>query len=218
MFPRETQRHDRCIYPEDMTAAERTEWRACLVHYLRKLTFWSRRPPLLKSPYNTARVGEFQRVFPRVKVIHICRHPYQTYLSNMHLAEHGLSAFQVQEPSAGNNYRTRFLDQYRRMEDAFYRDARELPRGHVAEVRYEDLAAEPIAEIRRLYAELGLRYTLGFDIRLQRYLAGIAGYTKNRHPRLEPFVQAQIESRMAPYLDRWGYRESDATARSAKAA
>jgi hypothetical protein len=217
MFPRETARHDRCIYPEDMTDAERAEWRGAMLLFLRKLTFWRRRPPLLKSPYNTARVDEFRGMFPGVKAIHICRHPYQTYLSNMHLAEHGLSAFQVQDPASDDNYRTRFLDQYRRMEDSFYRDARRLNHGQVAEVRYEDLSANPVEEIRRLYAELGLPYTLAYDLRLRKYLAGLAGYTKNKHPRLEPAVQAKIDSRMGFYLDRWGYRE-EAAAPAAKAA
>ncbi|MCA9052328.1 MAG: sulfotransferase [Planctomycetaceae bacterium] len=217
-FPKETDRHDRCVYPDEMDETERQEWRDCLVLFLRKLTFWSRRPPLLKSPYNTARVGEFQLLFRDVKVVHICRHPYQTYLSNMHLAEHGLASFQVQEPDADDNYRSRFLDHYRRMEQSFYRDAARLPAGHVCEVRYEDLAADPLPEIQRIYASLGLPYTLAFDTRLRRYLRGIAGYRKNRHPQLDPVVQAKIESRMGPYLNRWGYRDDAESSRPARAA
>lgn len=217
MFPRETVRHDRCIYPDEMTDCERAEWRDALRLFLRKLTFWRRRPPLLKSPYNTARVGEFRGLFPGVKVVHICRHPYQTYLSNMHLAEHGLAAFQVQDPPPEDNYRARFLDQYRRMEDACYRDARKLPPGQFAEVRYEDLTAQPIDEIRRLYAELQLPYTLAFDLQLRKYLTGVSGYVKNKHPRLDPAVQQQIDRRMGYYLDRWGYRTpaADESARAA---
>lgn len=218
MFPRETARHDRCIYPADMTFVEREEWRDCLLLYLRKLTFWSRRPPLLKSPYNTARVGEFRLLFPQVKVIHICRHPYETYLSNMHLAEHGFAAFQLQDPARRDNYSTRFLDHYRRMEQTYDADAACLPAGHAAEVRYEDLAADPIAQVQRLYRGLGLTYTLRFDLRLRRYLASVADYKKNRHPRLDPATQARIDSRMGEYLVRWGYADASAEARPARVA
>lgn len=207
MFPRETARHDRFIFPQEMTFVERREWRDALQLYLRKLTFWRRRTPLLKSPYNTARVGEFRLLFPAVKVVHICRNPYQTYLSNMHLAEHGLAAFQVQEPSDDDNYRTRFLDQYRRMSDAYYVEAAKLAPGQTAEVRYEDLTANPIAEIRRLYGELGLTFTLQFETRLRRYLDSVAGYTRNRHPQLDPETQARIDASMGPYLTQWGYAQ-----------
>ncbi|MFV0445991.1 MAG: sulfotransferase family protein, partial [Planctomycetaceae bacterium] len=205
MFPRETARHDRFIFPGEMTFLERQEWCDALLLYLRKLTFWRRRTPLLKSPYNTPRVGEFRKLFPQVKVIHICRNPYQTYLSNMHLAEHGLAAFQLQDPQLQDNYRTRFLDQYRRMCDAYYAEAVKLPAGHAAEIRYEDLTADPVQEIRRLYAELGLSFTLQYETRLRRYLASLAGYTKNRHPQLDTETQAAIDDRMGRYLTQWGY-------------
>ena len=217
-FAKEIDRHDRCVYPDDMSEDERTEWRDCMTLFLRKLTFWRRRSPLLKSPYNTARVGEFQAMFPGVRVVHICRHPYKTYLSNMHLAEHGLASFQVQEPLDGDNYRTRFLDHYRRMEETYDRDSARLPSDSVSEVRYEDLAADPLPEIQRIYAELGLQYTVAFDARLRRYLRGIAGYRKNKHPQLDPLTQAKIDSRMAPWLNRWGYRKDTAEERPARAA
>lgn len=218
MLPRETARYDRCLHPEDLTPQEQTEWDRCVVHFLRKVTFWRRRPPLLKSPYNTARAGTFARLFPGARFIHICRHPYTTYLSNQHLAAEGLVAFQLQEPDPVDNYGTRFLDNYRTMEEAWYRDAARLPPGAAAEVRYEDLTRDPEGEIRRLYRELGLELSPQFEARLRRYLASVAGYTRNKHPQLPADVQARIDLVMGPYLDRWGYREPAAQSPSARAA
>ncbi|MEZ6066972.1 MAG: sulfotransferase [Planctomycetaceae bacterium] len=214
-FPRETARHDRYIYPGDMTAAERSEWGAAVMLFLRKLTFWRRRTPLLKSPYNTARFGEFRKILPGTKAIHICRHPYRTYLSNMHLAQEGLVAFQLQDPPADDGYSERFLGHYRRMEETFDHDVAALPRGSVAYVRYEDLVENPRDQLRRLYSELGLNWTAEFDERLQAYLAGVADYKPNRHPQLDAATRGAIEAAMGPYLDRWNYRDSQAETRRA---
>jgi hypothetical protein len=218
LFPREIDRFDRCIHPDDLTPAEQREWETCLLHFLRKVTFWRRRPPLLKSPYNTARVAAFQRLFPRAKFIHIYRHPQATYLSNRHLAAEGLVAFQMQDPDPHDNYVTRFLEHYRRQEEAFYRAAAALPPQAVAEVKYEALTADPLGEIRRLYAELGLEYSPVFDRRLRRYLESVADYTGNKHPRPSPEISAEIERHMGEYLDRWGYRSPPPTSLPSRAA
>ncbi len=217
LFPRQIDRFDRCIYWDALTPAEQREWESCLLHFLRKVTFWRRRPPLLKSPYNTARVTAFQRLFPRARFIHICRHPQATYLSNRHFATEGLVAFQMQDPDPQDNYVTRFLDHYRRQEDAFYGAAAALPPQSVAEVRYEALTADPLGEVRRLYAELGLEYSPRFDRRLRRYLETVADYTGNKHPRPTPEVSVEIERHMGVYLDRWGYRTTP-TSPAARAA
>jgi hypothetical protein len=214
-FPRETVRHDRYIYPEEMTEAERSEWRGAMLLFLRKLTFWRRRTPLLKSPYNTARLGEMSRLLPGTRAIHICRNPYQTYLSNMHLAKEGLVAFQLQEPEAECNYSSRFLEHYRRMEDCYTRDAARLPNGQVAQVRYEDLVRDPCGEIRRLYAELNLEFSAAFEERLTAYLAAEEGYRPNKHPQLPPVVKAAIDAAMGKYLLAWGYVEQPETGRRA---
>jgi hypothetical protein len=207
IFPRETRRHDRFIHPEDCTSAELAEWKRCLTLFLRKVTFWRRGSPLLKSPYNTARAGLFREMFPAAKFVHISRHPHKTYLSNMHLAEHGLAAFQLQDQPEEDGYKDRFLDHYRRMEDAWLRDSASLPEHDAIEIRYEDLVRDPVAEIRRIYATLQLEYTLKFDRRLRKYLTGLEGYRKNRHAPLPTEVQRQIDSAMAPYLARWAYAD-----------
>jgi len=217
-FPKLFAEHERYIYPERMTPRERAAWSRQFTLFLRKVTFWSRKSPLLKSPYNTARVGALRELFPRAKFIHLVRHPHATYRSNMHLAEHGWAVFQVQDADEQHSYASRFLENYRQQETAYCRDAATLPPHDAAELRFEDLEADPVGEVRRIYAELNLEFTPRFERRLKSYLAGIAGYRKNRFQPLPRKQQEAIDAAMGEFARRWGYDVDETRSRSHKAA
>ena len=172
---------------------------------------------MLKSPYHTGRVAALRAIFPRAKFIHICRHPYAVYRSNMHMVREGWVVFQLQDPDERDSYQTRFLDNYRALEETFYRDTAELPSQDVVEVRLEDLEQDAIGEIRRAYSELGLEYNMRFHQRLKRYLKSVAGYRKNRLPELSEDERRQVQMKMGSFLRQWGY-ERDDSGRSADAA
>ncbi len=209
-FPKQFAAHERFIYPEKMTDRERSTWSRQFVLFLRKVTFWSRKNPLLKSPYNTARVAALRKMFPRAKFVHIVRHPHATYRSNMHLAEHGWAVFQVQNTDAQNGFASNFLKNYYEQESAYYRDTAELPEADTAELRFEDLEADPIGQVRRIYAELRLEFTAEFERRLNKYLASIAGYRKNKFRSLPVEQQRKIDKVMGQFASRWGYDEGPA--------
>ncbi len=209
-FPRDGASYDRFIFPEEYTPRELSAWRRTYLFFLRKLTLFSRGRPLLKNPYNTARVAALKQMFPRAKFIHIYRHPYAVYRSNMHTAAEGHVISQLQDPDPDDNYQTRFLGNYRRMEDAFYRDAAALADEQWVEVRFEDLERDPLGELHKVYARLGLQLSPEFECRAERYLASIAGYRKNRFRPLPEAVRAAVDRAMGPYFARWGYEAGQA--------
>lgn len=204
-FPRQGRHYDRYIFPENFTPRELRAWKRTYLYFLRKLTLFARRRPLLKNPYNTARIAVLREMFPGAKFIHIYRHPCAVYRSNIHTALEGHVINQLQDPDPDDNYQTRFLGNYRRMEDAFYRDAALLASEQWVEVRFEDLERDPMGELRKIYAHLGLEFTPAFERRTARYLASIAGYQKNRFQPLPAAVHAALDQTMGPYFARWGY-------------
>lgn len=216
-FPREVVHYDRWIHPRDFTAAERSSWQRHYLTFVRKLVAFSRRRPVLKNPHNTARVSLLHELFPQAKFIHIHRHPYAVYRSNQHMAREGHCVHQLQDPRPECSYATRFLDNYRAMEEAFYADTSALPSEQVAEVRFEELEADPRTVIRRVYAQLGLEFSPAFAARLDRYLASVADYTKNRFRPLPDDEARAVEAQLGPLMDRWGYPRT-ATASPARAA
>lgn len=204
-FPRDGAAYERFILPDGFTAGELNRWKRTYTHLLRKLTLFSRRRLLLKNPYNTGRVALLAEMFPDAKFIHIYRHPFAVCRSNAHMAAEGHVINQLQDPDPADNYTTRFLGNYRAMEDAFYRDLASLAPGQAAEVRFEDLERDPIGQIERIYAELGLELTETFRRRLTNYLRTVADYQKNRFRPMPETERRRILDVMGDYCERWGY-------------
>jgi hypothetical protein len=212
-FPRRWAAYSRFIFPGDFSPEERAAWKRHLLLFLRKLSFWSGKRPLLKNPYNTARAGLLHEMFPGARFIHVHRHPYDVYRSNMHLAREGHVVYQLQDPDPCDCYQTRFLEDYRDMEEAFRRESEKLPECQVAEVAFEDLERDPIRELERVYARLGLEFTPRFRARLEHYLATLADYQKNRFPPLPDEVRQAVDAHMGDFMARCGYGAQGQVAR-----
>ena len=210
-FPRQWTLYDRYLFPDQLAPRETRKWKRHYVQFLKKVTFWSGKRPMLKNPYNTGRVAILHEMFPRARFIHISRHPYNVYRSNMHLAREGHVVSQLQNQPENDSYQARFLDNYRAMEDAFYHGARSLESGQVSEAKFEDIVQDPMGEIQRIYRELGLEFTDAYRQRLEQYLAGIAGYRQNRYTELLEEQRAMINEKIGPYMEQWGYADRPAS-------
>ena len=210
-FPRHWPHYDRYISTDPWTDRRRARWKAVYMNFVRCLVFRSARRPLLKSPYNTARVGVLRELFPRARFIHIARHPHDVYRSNVHLARQGHVVFQLQDPPQTDNYEIRFLENYHTMEESWEREAATLPDRQRADLRFEDLVADPLAQIEALYRELGLTFGTAFRRRLEDYLATEARYRRNQHGPVTDFERHRINREMAPFMRRWGYADDGLT-------
>ena len=206
-FPRRMASYDRYIASSEWSDTEQTQWKRQLLLFLRKVTFWSRKCPLLKSPYHTGRVKLVRSLFGGAKFVHIYRHPYDVYRSNQHLAREGLITFQLQDPDPADCFQTRFVSTYRMLVEQFYQDARELPWGDVVEVRFEDLERDPLFEVRRIYRELGLEFSEQFEERLIRYLDSVVGHQKNRFAELPAGERQHIDAQLGHFMRRWSYSD-----------
>ncbi len=216
-FPRQVAYYDRYIHPADFSPRELAAWQRCYQTFVRKLTAWTRRRPVLKNPHNTARVSALRQMYPGAKFIHLHRDPTAVYRSNLHMAREGHCVHQLQDPDADDNYSTRFLANYRAMEEAYYEQTRDLPPNQVVEVRYEDLDRDPLGTLARIYGQLELDLSPEFRRRLERYLGSVADYQKNRF-RPMPEEQARLlNAEVGSLFDRWGYPRPSATPPAAAA-
>ncbi len=138
---------------------------------------------LLKSPPHTARLDELRRVLggdgalpdADVRFIHVHREPGAVLKSNV--AMHArLSVLMVQPPPGDEVVRQRVIEEYDATERAFLEQAKGLGKGRLVRVRYEDLVADPIGEIARAYAELGLAMSPAFVRRAVEYLESVREY------------------------------------------
>jgi membrane protease YdiL (CAAX protease family) len=205
IFPRESAHYERYWLSDGFEADEKTAWKAQLMLFLRKLCVLSSARPLLKNPCHTGRVDMLLELFPGAKFVHLHRHPYTAYLSNIHLAREGLCLFQLQDRSFTTSEEDTLLDRYVAIEDRFYATVAQLPPVQVIDIRYEDLEVDPMGQIERIYDQLRINLTPAYRARLFSYLQSHASYQKNVLSAESDLRRREVNNKLAPLFRRWGY-------------
>ncbi len=158
---------------------------------------------VLKNCANTGRIQTLIERFPNAMFIHIHRNPYDVYRSTRHLYTTVLQRSQIQAVDE-SAIRERVLEFYPRLMQRYLDDRLLIPPDHLIEMAYEDLEAQPMRELQRLYEHLQLP---GFDEArpaFERYLDGIAGYRKNTYAK-DPRQIADVNEQWTLAFERLGY-------------
>lgn len=143
-------------------------WRLGMLNPLKRL--------LLKTPSHTARVRALVELYgERVKFVHISREAGAVVKSNVAMHRR-FEPFLLQEHPGDEEITRRVVEEYDASERAFVRDAAELGAGRLSRVRYQDLIADPMGEIERVYRELGIELTDDARGRMLEYLRTVKAY------------------------------------------
>jgi hypothetical protein len=202
-FPRRAEHYLRFLSLREATAAEREAWRRAMEHCVRKWTLIHRRPLILKSPANTARVRWLLELFPDARFVHIHRHPLKVYQSSLHLYRVWKSRIAFLQKPDFTDTEQQILRLYREMYEALQTDEDLIPRGNYHVMRFEELEQNPLGELNRLYHALNLGKPPVEP--LKAYLADIQHYQKNNYPTLEPSVRERVEDAWGHWFRDWGY-------------
>jgi len=202
-FPVTSSPHPQALDLATLPAAEVERWRRTLRRFLDTLAVADPRRPVLKSPPHTARVGVLAEMFPESRFLHIVRNPFAVFASTMKLWR-SLDAGQGLQVGGEDGLEAYVFEAFEQMYAAFERDRALLAPERLHEIHYEDLVADPVAEVEKAYDRLGLG---GFEAvreplrkqadTMRNYRAGSYGY--------DPRIVAEIARRWKPFLDRYGY-------------
>lgn len=204
IFPRREAHYDRFLTLCDSSPTEIDRWKQALWFFVQKLSFKYRKPLVLKSPPHTARIRLLLDLFPEAKFVHIHRNPYDVFRSTCHLARKVVAWQTLQRPLA-TGIEERSLAQYEEIYEAYFEQRSLIPEGRLYEIGYEALEANPQAELQKLYASLGLGDFAPAAPMLQKYLASIADYQKNRYDEIDPRWKEEVARRWRPCFEEWGY-------------
>jgi hypothetical protein len=188
-----------------------TEWSACYLEILRKATLHADGKRLiLKNCADTGRIRVLLELFPDAKFIHMCRNPYDLFLSTRRLWEVVLWRSQLQEiePAEVDQLILQF---YAQLMQRFLADRALIPAGNLIEVRFEELEADPMAETYRVYETLSLPGFADAEPAFQAYLASVADYSKNDY-QLTADVIDQVNRHWSFAFDAWEYRRLEPAA------
>jgi len=164
-----------------------------------------------KSPFATVHLGLIQQVYPGAPMIFMARHPCDVVLSCL------MNNFEI---NSGTVHFTRLdttVELYCGVMQLWQLYLQRLPLRHIL-LRYEDLIADPEAELRRLLAFLGLSWSPQVlehsEAALKRGRISTPSYNqvsrplyqdaKDRWRRYAKYLEPHLP-RLKPYIDAFGY-------------
>jgi hypothetical protein len=158
---------------------EQQRWKQTFDLLLRELTVQQNKPMVLKSPTHGFKFPCLPSSFPGARFVIIERNPYEVFASNLKLWKTLLDMYSL-ESTSPQEIEKFVLSAYMIHEQAIAEGIRNLSPQNVSRVRYEDLVADPVREMKRIYSELELG---GFeDARpaMEQYVASVSGHQRNR--------------------------------------
>ncbi len=156
-----------------------------------------------KNPVNTARIPMILEMYPDAKFIHIHRNPVDVLLSTRHFFSHmmpGLSLHKIDFDQVNKDIYT----VYNRMMKQYFDTRSLIPEGNLIDIKYEDLTANTMAEMKKIYDQFGFA---GFEKAgpvIERYAESKKGYVKNKYA-----IKRQLLDEVLQHTDftmkEWGY-------------
>jgi len=192
----------------NLSEEERSSWERDFMWFIRRLSFKQKKRLVVKSPAHTARIRTLVKLFPDARFIHISRNPLAIYPSTVKLWKALDSVQGLHNPAQDDPWMEEFVFSvfdtvFKRYEE----DRKLIPDGHLAEITYEDLAADPKAVMRDVYCRLDLGDIARAEARMDAYLVGQGEYQPNVFD-LSKDLHAKILKRWGGYIKRFGYGET----------
>lgn len=195
-------------YPESLSLDELPpalleHWKQTFTRFLKQVAYLHGGRLLLKSPPHTCRIKVLLDLFPHAHFVYMVRSPYEVIPSTTHLWQTLYRTQGLQQPNFAGLEEFVFGTF-----DTFFERV-ELARPSVAaerfcEVRFEDLLAEPLQQLRRIYNHLGLGSFEKVRPAMETYLSSIENYQRH-HWELRDALRGRITQRCSGYLRRHGY-------------
>lgn len=207
-FPKRRAYYDRYLTLQNVSAAELQQWKEGLLSFMRRLTYKLQRPLVLKSPPHTARIKHLLELFPDAKFVHIHRNPYEVFQSTQKMLLENFKLQNLQNPRL-HDLAEWILAQGRAMYDVFFVERDLIPARHFHEVAYEDLAHDPVGQLRQIYEALDLPDFAATQPALEKYVQSLSSYQKNRFEELPASVKHKVAREWQACFTQWGYPISE---------
>ena len=185
-------------------------WKRAYMEVLRKATILSgHRRLVLKTPPNTARVRILLEMFPGARFVNIVRNPYPVYQSMRNMYRKTMPGAVLQEID-WDAIDAWIISAYQKQMKKYLAERDLIPEGHLVEIRYEDLDAEPIAHMEKIYSTLELGDFEAVRPVLETYLASLGHYEKNKF-EFPPEVISAVNENWGFAFDAFGYERQEAS-------
>lgn len=202
-FPNHGPQDEEYFDLEGLPAAAVSCWKHALVKFLTQLTWRVGKRLVLKSPQHTCRVKILLTLFPDARFVYIVRDPSNTIPSTVKLWK-GLYITQGLQVPRFERLTDHVLATFQRFHDTIERDRMLVRPERFITVRYEDLVADPMCQLRRIYGALDMAHFDHAAPAMQAYLDGVAHHRTGQHTVTQPLCE-QIKHSCQAFMDQHGY-------------
>jgi hypothetical protein len=204
-FPNQPNRDHLQLDFDSVDDATKEQVRIAMTRFLKSLTVRYGKPLVLKSPPHTGRLKQLAEWFPEAKFIHMAREPESLVLSTMRLWRllDEINGFQL--PKYDDTWLKNYVFECKDLMYSSYLQHRDgVPADRLAEIRFEDLVADPIATVGGVYDQLQLGDFSSVQPTIERYFESRTGHKKNKF-EIPETLQQDIRSNWRDYRETFGY-------------
>lgn len=188
---------------EKLQEIKQKRWKEALIFFLKKITVRIPKQIVLKSPSHTYRVKTLLKVFPDARFIYIYRNPFDVFNSTCHLRR-----TMIDGNTLGRNIykdlENDVLYNYELAIESYETDKQLIPAGHLHELKYEDLAADPLAEMEKIYESLQIEHVDEMRRAVAPQVEKLKNYKKNSFVP-DPKWAREVYHRCRAIYERYGY-------------
>ncbi len=187
---------------EKISVDEIQKWTDSYLYLIKKISLANQRKPLvLKSPPNTARIKQLLSLFPNAKFAFISRNPVAVYSSTKRLWEMIIKKYAIGSCKA-TNLQQIIVETYSKSMNNYMKDKLLIPQDSIIEICYEDFIKQPIDMMKHIYRNLSLgNFEYCFDA-MDQYVHTQKNYKTLKHNIIEEELRT-VQDQLAPYANYW---------------
>ncbi|MCA9050184.1 MAG: sulfotransferase [Planctomycetaceae bacterium] len=190
---------------DSLPAEDLQRWKDCLHLLVRKLTYASSKRIMMKSPFHTYHAPTLLEMFPDAKFLYIYRNPYDVFRSSVHL-RHRMIAENTLGRDIFDGSEEEIISTYRFAFEQYEKHRQQIPADRIHEICYEQLAEDPIGELRKAYQGIGLEGFNELEQALLPQMEEHRRYRRNQFPD-DPYWVNRVYEELRPAFDRFGHEK-----------
>jgi omega-hydroxy-beta-dihydromenaquinone-9 sulfotransferase len=154
------------------------QWKSDVKHFFTKLFFMTGKRIVSKNPFNSFRIKTLHEMFPNAKFINIVRHPNSVVPSTMHMWKILGEQNSMNTTGADPEF-IEVVAFLKNLVETVEMEREHLPPRSMVNIRFENLEASPVEELKSAYQSLGLQFTEKLEARINTFMQQNASFRKN---------------------------------------
>ena len=192
--------------PQFMIPTYCNGWKREYLHTIKYATFKNNGKQLvLKSPPNTERISVLLQMFPQAKFIYIYRNPFHLYYSIRNMWRSAILKYYSVQDISDADLDEIIFGHFIYLTEQYEKDKKRIPEGSLIEISYEELKADSLRAIQKIYSRLTLP---DFELTANDLLLQLESEKEYQifHYQYSDNTFKKIEERWGKYIRQWNYK------------